>query len=381
MKIKIIVLLAIPFALSISQNLLQNPGFESWVANMPEHWSKSDSVELFQEDVIVHSGNFSVKDSFWSTTAGDAELYQGMYAQPNTIYRISFWAYDNDPAGRARAGVQWFSNGGYVSNEWPFLYTEDSTDWQLWTYDLAPSPSNADSVRFVIRGYDVGTPWVSAIFYVDDAYCGPPSTQPPTILRSWHTPTNPGASTLSEVYVYALDNGTIDFDTLFYGVNSLGAPATLTHVSVTNDTFYYEIPGQNTGDTVFYYVKLVDNDGLSAVSDTGAYYVGAMNISINELYYDTPGADSGCFTEIYGPGMMSLDGFTLVGVNGNGGADYATIDLTGHTIPSDGFFVVGDNPDVPNVDLADSLAKRTIPPIRTDAGGDQVAHTAQAGKS
>jgi hypothetical protein len=345
------------FTLGLSQNLLQNPGFEAWTANMPDEWMKSpDSVELFQEDVIVYAGAFSAKDSFWALDAAHAELYQGLYAQPNTFYRMSFWVYDNDPGGRVRGGVQWFGSGAYISSEWPNVYTVDQPSWQLWTFDLAISPSNADSVRFVIRGYDVGTPWTSAIFYIDDAYFGPPATQPPAILRTWHTPINPGAGITTDIYAHVIDNGTIDHDTLFYGINNLSAPTTLTHVAVTNDTFSYQIPGQSVGDTVFYYSKFIDNDGLAVISDTHAYYVGVVGVYVNEIYYDTPLTDSLCFIEVYGPGAMSLDGFTLVGVNGNGGADYATIDLTGYTIPGDGFFVVGDFSTVTNVDLVDSVA-------------------------
>jgi hypothetical protein len=356
MSKRVIFVIAILGMLGFSQNLLQNPGFESWSGGLPDHWEKSDSVDLFQEDVIVHSGNFSAKDSFYSTTASRAELFQGQYAQPNTLYRMSFWVYDNDPAGRVRGGVQWFGNGAYIGNQWPNIYTEDSAGWQLWTYDLDVSPSNADSVRFVIRGYD-DPPWTEgAVFYIDDAYFGPPATQPPTLLRFWHTPTNPAPGATTEVYAFVVDNGTIDYDTLYYGINSLNSPTAISHVSVTSDTFYYEIPDQATGDTVFYYLEYIDDDGLSTVSDTNAYYVGELHIYINEVYYDTPGADSGCFTEIFGPAMTSLDGFTLVGVNGNGGADYAVIDLNGQTIPSDGFLVIGDNSDVPNVDLIDTLA-------------------------
>ncbi|UCD19283.1 MAG: hypothetical protein JSU64_07670 [candidate division WOR-3 bacterium] len=356
MKKRIIVMLAAALTLGISQNLLQNPGFETWAGSIPEHWMKGDSVELFQEDVIVYAGTFSAKDSFYSTEAGDAELYQGMYAQPNTLYRLSFWVYDNDPAGRARGGVQWFGNGSYISSVWPNLYTVDQPSWQLWTYDLPISPSNADSVRFIIRGYDVGSPWVSAIFYVDDAYFGPPATQPPSVLRAWHMPFNPGQGVVSDIYMHVVDNGTIEHDTLFYGINELTSPIALTHTAVANDTFRFQIPGQTTGDTVFYYAKFVDNDGFSATSDTHAYYVGVLGVYVNELYYDAPGTDSLCFIEVFGPGAMSLDGFTLVGVNGNGGADYATFDLTGYSIPGDGFFVIGDRAAVTNVDLVDPLA-------------------------
>jgi hypothetical protein len=357
MNKRIVGLIGVLAVIGFGQNLLQNPGFEAWTGSMPDNWEKSDSVELFQEDVIVYSGNFSAKDSFFSTTAGNSELYQGLYVQPNTIYRISFWAYDNDPAGRVRAGVQWFDQDtNYISSEWPNFYTYDSAGWQLWEADLQASPSNADSVRFVIRGYDQGTPWVSAIFYVDDAYFGPPATQPPNVLRFWHTPTNPASGTNSDIYAFVVDNGTIDYDTLYYGINSMQSPTALTHASVVSDTFLYNIPGQVAGDTVFYYLKFIDNDGLTAITDTHAYYIGALNMTINELYYDTPGADSGCFVEIFGPPSTNLDGFSIVGVNGNGGVDYAVIDLTGQTIPGDGFFVVGDYSTVPNVDLVDTLA-------------------------
>lgn len=355
-KIAVIGLISVLIMLGYGQNLLQNPGFEAWTGGAPDHWLKDDSVALFQEDAIVHSGNFSAKDSFFSTEAARAELFQGLYAQPNALYRLSFWVYDNDPAGRARAGVQWFGAGSFISSYWPNTYTVDQPSWQLWTYDLPVSPSNADSVVFSIRGYDVGTPWTSAIFYVDDAYFGPPSTQPPTILRAWHAPINPGAGVAVGVYAYVVDNGTIEHDTLFYGVNGLSAPAAVSHTSAANDTFYYQIPGQSAGDTVFYYLKFIDDENVVTVSDTHAYYVGVINVRINEIYYDTPGGDSLCFIEIYGPGGTSLDGYSLVGVNGNGGADYATIGLSGHTIPGDGFFVVGDYSTVSNVDLVDSLA-------------------------
>ena len=140
MKTRVIFSIMLLAVAGYAQNLLQNPGFETWAGSIPEHWEKDDSVELFQEDVIVHSGNFSVKDSFFSTNGGRAEMYQGLYIQPNTLYRISFWAYDNDPAGRARAGVQWFQDTNYVGNEWPNFYTYDSAGWQLWEADLAPSP-------------------------------------------------------------------------------------------------------------------------------------------------------------------------------------------------------------------------------------------------
>jgi len=74
-------------------------------------------------------------------------------------------------------------------------------------------------------------------------------------------------------------------------------------------------------------------------------------IVINEIYYDPPGSDTGCFTELKGPPGTSLSGYTLVGVNGNGGSEYATIDLSGQSIPTDGYFVVAQDNTVANYDM------------------------------
>ncbi len=56
---------------------------------------------------------------------------------------------------------------------------------------------------------------------------------------------------------------------------------------------------------------------------------------INELHYDNAGADSGEAFEIAGPASTPLDGYSVVLYNGNGGAPYATIALSG-VIPNQG---------------------------------------------
>lgn len=78
-------------------------------------------------------------------------------------------------------------------------------------------------------------------------------------------------------------------------------------------------------------------------------------VVINEVLYDNIGSDTMTFTEIAGPPGTNLDGYELVGVNGNGGADYATIDLSGNAIPANGLFVVAEDILVPNGDLVDTL--------------------------
>jgi hypothetical protein len=79
--------------------------------------------------------------------------------------------------------------------------------------------------------------------------------------------------------------------------------------------------------------------GLAVLLVAGPAF--ARGLVINEIFYDSAGADSAVFVELLGTPGLSLDGHALEGVNGNGGAVYHTTDLTGQVIPDDGYFVVG----------------------------------------
>lgn len=64
-------------------------------------------------------------------------------------------------------------------------------------------------------------------------------------------------------------------------------------------------------------------------------------VIIDEIFYDEIGTDGpNVFIELWGPPSLSLDGFSLVGVNGQNGVDYVTIDLTGYTIDGSGYFLI-----------------------------------------
>lgn len=79
-------------------------------------------------------------------------------------------------------------------------------------------------------------------------------------------------------------------------------------------------------------------------------------VVINEVLYDPEGQDRGCFVELKGTPNLKLDGYFLVGVNGNSGEKYNKIDISGYVIPSDGYFVIAQDNQVPNADLIDSKA-------------------------
>jgi len=78
-------------------------------------------------------------------------------------------------------------------------------------------------------------------------------------------------------------------------------------------------------------------------------------VKINEVVYDNYGSpDDSAYVELFGPVGLSLLGYQIVGVNGSNGEEYVTIDLVG-SIPSDGFFVVGQSANIANVDLISNL--------------------------
>ena len=75
-------------------------------------------------------------------------------------------------------------------------------------------------------------------------------------------------------------------------------------------------------------------------------------VVINELDADTTGTDLLEFVELFGVPNASLDGLSIVGVNGSDDLTYDTFafDLDGFALDANGFFVLG-NTDVPNVDV------------------------------
>ena len=82
-------------------------------------------------------------------------------------------------------------------------------------------------------------------------------------------------------------------------------------------------------------------DGKVCVTGTCQAAAQAPAVLLNEVYYDGVGSDADSFVELRGPAGTSLEGFTVVGVNGSDGADYHSVALVG-SIGADGLFVLMD---------------------------------------
>ena len=85
---------------------------------------------------------------------------------------------------------------------------------------------------------------------------------------------------------------------------------------------------------------------------------GASPVVIQEVLYDGLGSDADdVFTELFGIPGGSLNGWTLVGVNGRNGESYRTIDLSGAFIPNDGLlFIATSSANMSLAALADFIA-------------------------
>ncbi|UCG16740.1 MAG: hypothetical protein JSV19_01630, partial [Phycisphaerales bacterium] len=66
---------------------------------------------------------------------------------------------------------------------------------------------------------------------------------------------------------------------------------------------------------------------------------------INELDYDNPGTDDVEFVEVYGTPLMDMTGWSLEFFDGSdeGNNLYRAVDLTGVSIPADGYLVIGSD--------------------------------------
>jgi hypothetical protein len=81
------------------------------------------------------------------------------------------------------------------------------------------------------------------------------------------------------------------------------------------------------------------------------------NLVINEVYYDSPGEDRGCFVELKGVPGTKLEGLTLATFNAKGN-DAGTVLLAG-TITASGYFVIGQDGSAPNRDAVNAFVNLT----------------------
>ena len=141
------------------------------------------------------------------------------------------------------------------------------------------------------------------------------------------------------------------------------------NVTLTDDTDY------ESNET--FNLSLSINSG-TALTGTNAF-VGVITsedlptLRINEVDYDNAGADNAEWIELKNTGNTAFDlaGFSVQLINGNtgGAAVYKTIVLPSFTLAAGGYYVIGNNATIPNLNLLQTPATDMIQNGAPDAVG------------
>ncbi|MBI5486089.1 MAG: hypothetical protein HY905_02015 [Deltaproteobacteria bacterium] len=148
--------------------------FEDWGASVdpPDDFLKTPTT-LFtatRSTTVVQDGAAACALT-WTTTA-NRDLVQTWYSPVavGVVYTHHVWLYDNDPAGRARTGLQFYDAAGAAigTPDYATPYTSDAPAWAEFTFTETAAPAGAASIRALLRLYDVGAGFTTATVYADD---------------------------------------------------------------------------------------------------------------------------------------------------------------------------------------------------------------------
>ena len=141
-----------------AQNMLDNPGMESWTVNgaggpPDDYYVTSTDITAQQEATTIHGGTYSANVTW--TVQSNVDFGQFVPITVGNNYEFSFWAYDNDPGGRARVLIRWYEADTSFISGYYGDYTSDSPDWQQLISVSQTAPDLAVYAKAEIRFYDV----------------------------------------------------------------------------------------------------------------------------------------------------------------------------------------------------------------------------------
>jgi hypothetical protein len=247
-------------------------------------------------------------------------------------------------------------------NEWyvtDFSGT-DTTQLDDHIADLDPLPAVGDTFLSItgIVFYSYSEFEVDPRSMSDIVWKNPPIPPGPQITGVSWTPTLPADNPVRVMASIFDTAATVVNDSVIYQVGGAGPWVAAAGDSSSSNYHYFTIPEQDPEQEVDFYIYAENDTGGITESPTYTYTTTEddQTIRINEILYDNVGADAGCFIELHGPPSVSLTGYRVIMVNGYDGTDKKVIDLTGYTIPGDGFFVIAQDNTVPNYDIIDANA-------------------------
>lgn len=135
------------------QNLVTNGDFENWTGGAADNWlADGGAVTITQNSATVQNGESSC-EVLWTSQENQYLTSDAFAVTPGIEINASFWAYDNEIAGRARLCITYEGAENYYGD-----YSSDMDEWQQLTYtELVPE--GASTAQFQIRFYDISGDW------------------------------------------------------------------------------------------------------------------------------------------------------------------------------------------------------------------------------
>jgi hypothetical protein len=255
------------------QNLLQNPGFETWDGTVLTGWTTFANGT--KETTVVHSGTSSVKVASGTATRN---LNQTVAITGGKTYRISMWYYVESGDGTDsriwcfwRTGTTNLTDNATELRGPNNLYFASSAEWKKYEVELV-APSAADNFLFEARTYSNAVVYYDD-FLIEEVISDELAIEAPT--RSLVVPTKNESLTISANIVKGSKPYTAQ---LKYSVND-GTEQTVAMVNTTGDVYSGTIPAQADGALVRYYVTVTDNAATTKTTSTAGLFWGTSPIS------------------------------------------------------------------------------------------------------
>ena len=157
-------------ALMGAQNLVNNPGFESWDNGKPTGWFIPTGAVMVQS-TTAHSGSYSAglpspatsnrtmnPDGDIAVTVGNTYVFSGWYLDNSNTARFRFWNQFRTATGDLG------SNGGQGAD-----YSTDSPEWKFFTAE-AVAPAGAVVARPGLRVYPENNAGDGVILFDDISF-------------------------------------------------------------------------------------------------------------------------------------------------------------------------------------------------------------------
>ncbi len=327
------------------------------------HYNLQSTGNSLPDPALVSTGEVS-------NSSSTAEMYESVLIKLTGVQVVDTFDVYNEwkvaNAGEDSLVVGHHSNYSYVPSLGDNLNITGPLNYAHCNYKIDPR-DGSDIVLITDQ-----PPQIANVFQLPTY----PSSSDTVVISAKVTDTEGGKSIISVYLLYSIDSAPYDSTAMLDD----GVPPDQT---VGDSIYTAQILPQTDGTLVDYYLRAKDNIGQVTTSPSNAptttysYTVGELppTVVINELYYDSPGTDVHTFTELKGEPGTSLDGYNLVGVNGADGSAYRTVSLSGHSIPSDGYFVIAQDDGVENYDMITPDVDWQNGPdnvLLTDASGDTV---------